>query len=193
MNKRAAVRLISLGLVLTALTGCAGGQAAATAAPSGTTSDSAYPDYYQYLGNIDYSTDAAALVWEQVEGEDPGVYGIQYRYINDFNGITRQEDIAVCLYFYSSAARGSQSLTAGVEDLAQTLVGRVLFIAVDGVEADAISTAYEIGGYPEFVLIDHNARISTFSGFDYEEWDIDDVSAWMTDNGFEPDTSMLLR
>ena len=69
----------------------------------------------------------------------------------------------------------------------------MLFIAVDGVEADAISTAYEVGGYPEFILLADNARISTFSGFDYEQWSIDDVTAWIEDNGYEPDMSMLLR
>ena len=194
MRKRTAVKLISMALAVTALTGCTGGQDPAQSVDTTQTSfDQSYADYYRYLGNIDYSTDAAALVWEQVEGEDPGVFGIQYRYINDFNGLTSQEEIPVCLYFYSSSARGSQSLTAGVEDLAQTLVGRVLFVAVDGVEADAISTAYQVGGYPEFILINDNARISTFSGFDQEEWSIEDVSAWLTENGYEPDTSMLLR
>jgi len=147
--------------------------------------------YYQYLGNIDYSASSAALVWEHVEGEDPGIYGIQYRSITDFNGLTSQTDIPVCIYFYSSAAAGSQSLTAGVEDLAQTLVGKVLFIAVDGVEADGISTAYHVSGYPEFILIKDDVRVSTFSGFDYESWSIDDVSIWMTENGFTPDLTML--
>ena len=77
--------------------------------------------------------------------------------------------------------------------LAQTLVGQVLFIAVDGVGADAISTAYEVGGYPEFILLADNVRVSTFSGFDFEQWSIDDVTAWIEDNGYEPDMSMLLR
>jgi hypothetical protein len=186
---------LAMTVAATALMGCSNDApvesgAANTSAP---TFDSSYADYYQYLGNIDYSTDAAAFVWEQVEGEDPGIYGIQYREIIDFNGITSQQEIPVVLFFYSSSARGSQNLAAGVEDLAQCLVGRVLFIAVDGVEADAISTAYQVGGYPEFILLNDNARISTFSGFELGEWDIDDVSAWLTENGYEPDTSMLLR
>lgn len=151
------------------------------------------PAYYEYLGSIDYSTPVAALVWEQVDGEDEGVYGIQYREVTDFNSITSQTDIPVCLYFYSSSARGSQNLSAGVEDLAQTLAGKVLFIAVDGVEADAVSTAYQVGGYPEFILLNDNARISTFSGIEYEEWNIDDVTQWITDNGYEPDLTMLMR
>lgn len=151
------------------------------------------PAYYEYLGDIDYATPTAALVWEQVDGETEGIYGIQYREVIDFNSITSQSDIAVCLYFYSSSARGSQNLSAGVEDLAQTLVGKVLFIAVDGVEADAVSTAYQVAGYPEFILLNDNARISTFSGVEYQEWNIDDVTAWIADNGYEPDLTMLMR
>ena len=149
--------------------------------------------YEQYLGNIDYTAPVSAYVWEQVEGEDEGVCGIQYRTVTDFNGLTSQSEIPVCLYFYSSSAHGSQSLTAGVEDLAQTLVGQVLFIGIDGVQADEISTAYHVGGYPEFILINSDVRVSTFSGYDYDYWSIEDVSAWMSDNGYVPDLSMLER
>lgn len=182
--------ILMLGLILT---GCSSSEVTESSSSSSAVNVPSDAGYYEFLGNIDYSTDAAALVWEQVDGEDPGIYGIQYRNISDFNGLTSQSEIPVVIYFYSSAARGSQSLTAGVEDLAQTLVGQVLFLAVDGVEADAISTAYEVGSYPEFILIRDNARISTFSGDDMEEWDIDDVTAWIEQNGYEPDTSMLLR
>jgi hypothetical protein len=35
--------------------------------------------------------------------------------------------------------------------------------------------------------------VSTFSGFEMDEWSIDDVSAWLTENGYEPDLSMLTR
>ncbi|MBR1796471.1 MAG: hypothetical protein IJ757_00430 [Clostridiales bacterium] len=168
----------------------------ACAASGNDTSDATHSSgtgYYSYLGNIDYSSDMAALVWEQVPGEDEGIFGIQYREVTDINGLTAQTEIPVCLYFYSSSARGAQSLTAGVEDLAQTLVGKVLIVAIDGVAEDAVSTAYEVGGYPEFVLIADDARVSTFSGYDYEVWGIDDVTLWMTDNGYEPDISMLER
>lgn len=176
-----------------ALAGCSSGASGSSeTAPSVSVPDGA-PAYYEYLGDIDYSTPVAALVWEQVDGESEGIYGIQYRDITDFNSITSQSEIPVCLYFYSSSARGSQNLTAGVEDLAQTLAGRVLFIAVDGVEADSVSTAYQVGGYPEFILLNDNARMSTFSGIEYGEWDIDDVTAWITENGYEPDLTMLMR
>ena len=194
MRIKTAATLLAISVFATVFMGCSNDAPEASGAAEQTAGyDTASSDYYQYLGNIDYSTDAAALVWEQVDGEDSGVYGIQYREILDFNGITSQHEIPVCLFFYSSSARGSQNLAAGVEDLAQTLAGRVLFIAIDGVEADAISTAYEVGAYPEFILINEGARISTFSGFDLEEWSIDDVSSWMTDNGYEPDLSMLMR
>ena len=172
--------------------GCGRQTSEASALVSVLTADGS-PAYYEYLGDIDYAASTAALVWEQVDGEDEGIYGIQYREVIDFNSITSQSDIPVCLYFYSSSARGSQNLSAGVEDLAQTLVGKVLFIAVDGVEADAVSTAYQVGGYPEFILLNDNARISTFSGIEYGEWNIDDVTAWIADNGYEPDLTMLMR
>ena len=192
MRLKAAAVVLCAGVLLGFISGCTGNAAASgetfqISVPAGA------PDYYRYLGDIEYTTSAAALVWEQVDGENEGVYGIQYREITDFNGITSQSEIPVCLYFYSSSARGSQNLTAGVEDLAQTLVGRVLFIAIDGVEADGISTAYQVGGYPEFILLANNARVSTFSGFDYEQWNIDDVTAWISDNGYEPDLTMLMR
>ena len=172
--------------------GCGRQTSEASALVSVLTADGS-PAYYEYLGDIDYAASTAALVWEQVDGEDEGIYGIQYREVIDFNSITSQSEIPVCLYFYSSSARGSQNLSAGVEDLAQTLVGKVLFIAVDGVEADAVSTAYQVGGYPEFILLNDNARISTFSGIEYGEWNIDDVTAWIADNGYEPDLTMLMR
>ena len=171
--------------------GCGRQTSEASALVSVLTADGS-PAYYEYLGDIDYAASTAALVWEQVDGEDEGIYGIQYREVIDFNSITSQSEIPVCLYFYSSSARGSQNLSAGVEDLAQTLVGKVLFIAVDGVEADAVSTAYQVGGYPEFILLNDNARISTFSGIEYGEWNIDDVTAWIADNGYEPDSQFRL-
>ena len=194
MRKKLAASILCTLILASGFTACSGTtDETGVQTPPSVSVPSGAPAYYDYLGNIDYSSDAAALVWEQVDGEDEGVYGIQYRDVIDFNGITSQSEIPVCLFFYSSYADGSQNLMAGVEDLAQTLVGKVLFIAVDGVEADAISTAYEVGGYPEFILLADNVRISTFSGLDYTEWNIDDVTAGITDNGYEPDLSMLLR
>jgi len=147
--------------------------------------------YYEYLGQIDYSSSVSAFVWEQVEGEDDGFYGIQYRAVTDFNGITSQDEIAVCLYFYTTVVSGTESLTAGVEDLAQTLAGRVMFIAIDAMSESSICSAYSVEGYPAFILIDKGARVSTFNGYEYESWTVKDVADWLTDNGFEPDLTML--
>ncbi|MCQ2515404.1 MAG: thioredoxin [Saccharofermentans sp.] len=143
------------------------------------------------IGGIDYSSSMSALMYEQIAGEEEGFYGIQYHEVIDINGITAQTDIPVVLYFYSSSATGSQSLTAGVEDLAQTLSGQVLFVSIDGVEADEVSTAYQLAGYPEFILIRDGARVATFEGYNYEYWDINDVTWWLEDYGFTPDMSLL--
>lgn len=143
------------------------------------------------IGDIDYSSPMAALIYEQIEGEEEGFYGIQYHEVTDISGIGTQTSIPVVLYFYSSSATGSLSLTAGVEDLAQTLSGQVLFISIDGVEADSVSTAYQVAGYPEFILIRDGARIATFEGYNYEYWDIDDITWWLEDYGFTPDMSLL--
>jgi len=143
------------------------------------------------LGGIDYSSSMAALVYEQIAGEEEGFYGIQYHEVTDISGLGTQTEIPVVLYFYSSSASGSLSLTAGVEDLAQTLSGQVLFVSIDGVEADAVSTAYQVAGYPEFILIKDGARVATFEGYNYEYWDIDDITWWLEDYGFTPDMSLL--
>lgn len=143
------------------------------------------------IGGIDYSTSMAALMYEQIAGEEEGFYGIQYHKVTDINGIAAQNEIPVVLYFYSSSAAGSQSLTAGVEDLAQALSNQVLFVSIDGVEADEVSTAYQLAGYPEFILIEGGQRIATFEGYNYEYWDINDVTWWLEDYGFTPDMSLL--
>lgn len=144
-----------------------------------------------FIGEIDYSSSMSALKYEQIEGEEQGFYGIQYHEVLDINGIASQTEMPVVLYFYSSSAPSSLSLIAGVEDLAQSLSSQILFILIDGVEADMVSTAYQVGGYPEFILISNGARISTFDGFSYDYWDISSVVSWLQDYGFTPDVSAL--
>ena len=63
--------MIALALCASLLTGCSGSTAESSGSALATEAnvDLTSSGYYQYLGNIDYSTDAAALVWEQVEGE----------------------------------------------------------------------------------------------------------------------------
>ena len=147
--------------------------------------------YMEYLGEFDYTSGLAAMVYEQVEGEDPGFYGIQYRKVEDLGGLSTQGDIAICLYFYSSLNNSAAFVTADVEDLAQTLTGQVLFVAIDVVGHEDISKAYDIYNCPDFVLINQASRISTFDIASHEEWTINDVAAWIKDNGFIPDYSRL--
>lgn len=148
-----------------------------------------YP-FMEYLGDYDYTSTPIAMVYEEVEDE-PGFYGIQYRRVDDLGGLSTQEDIAICLYFYSSLNTSSASLTAGVEDLAQTLKGRVLFVAIDVASHEDISEAYDVYSCPEFILINKAARISTFDSASHDYWSINDVASWLNDNGFAPDYSLL--
>lgn len=143
------------------------------------------------LGDYDYDASIAALVYEQVPGEEEGFKGILYRKVLDVNGLTLQNEQAVCFYFYSSVNTGTLGITAGVEDLAQTLNGRVLFVAIDAFEEADLSSAYEVEAYPEFILIKDGVRVSTFNGMYYDMWDMNDVANWMSANGYSPDYSLL--
>ncbi len=145
----------------------------------------------KYLGQYSYDASISALVFEQVEGEEEGFYGIQYRDVTDLDGLLKQDDVAVCLFFYSSTVTSTSGITPGVEDLAQTLTGRVIFVAIDAFQEAGLSTGYEVEAYPEFILIKGGTRISTFGSSMYDYWDIDDVAAWMNRNGYAPDYSML--
>lgn len=146
--------------------------------------------YMEYLGDYEYSATPIAMVYEEVEGED-GFFGIQYRKVEDLGGLSTQGDIAICLYFYSSFNTSAASLTAGVEDLAQTLTGRVLFVAIDVSAHEDIGEAYNVYQCPEFILINDAARISTFDSSSHDMWTINDVASWLSDNGFAPDYSLL--
>lgn len=143
------------------------------------------------LGDYDYDASIVALVYEQVPGEEEGFKGILYRDVLDLNGLTLQTEQAVCFYFYSSGNTGTLGVTAGVEDLAQTLSGRVVFVAIDAFEEADLSSAYEVEAYPEFILIKDGARVSTFNGMNYDSWDMNDVANWMSANGYSPDYSLL--
>ncbi len=143
------------------------------------------------VGAYNYDASVVAFVYEQIEGEEEGFYGIQYREVLDLDSILRQDDIAVCVYFYNSANTSTLGITAGVEDLAQTLVGRVVVIGIDAFREADLSSAFEVEAYPEFILIKGNVRIATFNGLNYESWDMNDVVSWMSANGYTPDYSML--
>lgn len=157
---------------------------------NGVISDSNMP-YMEYLGDYNYTETPIAMVYEQVEDEEEGFYGIQYRKVEDLGGLSTQSDIAVCLFFYSSLNNSAASMTAGVEDLAQTLTGQVLFVAIDAAVNFDIGEAYGVQNYPEFILINDAARIATFDSSSHEYWTINDVAQWISDNGFTPDYSRL--
>ena len=77
MTMKRAVSVLCSAALLFTMAGCSNDPEASGAVPSASVSvPEGTSDYYEYLGNIDYSSDAAALVWEQVDGEDEGVFGI---------------------------------------------------------------------------------------------------------------------
>lgn len=146
----------------------------------------------RYLGDVDYSSTVSALVLEQIPGEEDGSSGIVYRVVSDVYGLTHQTDIAVCLYFYDYMAAGEVvGITAGVEDLAQALSDRVLFVAVDGIAESDLGSRYGVEAYPEFVLLAPGQPDAKFEGINYETWSIEDVAAWLSQNGYAPDYSKL--
>ncbi len=141
------------------------------------------PSYYKYLGEYAYDASISALVVEPMQGEDTS--GVQYRTVDDLNGIVTQTDVPVCLYFYTSLAQNDYGITAGVENLAEYYDGECLFVSIDGVDEKDITSAYGIEALPDFVLIIDGARISTFDGLNYSSdgWTMDDVNEWLSTNG----------
>lgn len=149
------------------------------------------PGYLEYIGEIDYTASPVAFVYEQIDGEEEGFKGIQYREVTDLGAVTSQKDIAICFYFYTSLSNNAGHITAGVEDLAQTLDGQVLVVAIDAARQSDVAKAYDIGAYPDFVLVNQGARISTFGSQDRVEWNMDDVVNWIIENGFTPNYALL--
>lgn len=144
---------------------------------------------YGLLGPIDYEASIIGMSYENIEGEEDK--GIVYRQVVDINAITTQSDIAVVFYFYTSQSSDVYGITAGVEDLAQGLDGQVLFVAINALVEHDLVSGYGIEALPEFVLIKNGARISTFNGFQYEYWSIDDVTNWLYDNGYVVNYDLL--
>ena len=144
-----------------------------------------------YVGDADYASSVSALVYEQIPEED-GRYGIVYRVVTDREGLLTQDEVPICLYFYSSMASGETTgITAGVEDLAQMMSDKVLFVAVDGVTEKELSAGYGVEAYPEFVLLTPGQPPVMFEGMNYDMWTVDDVAVWMEQNGYAPDRSRL--
>ena len=149
-------------------------------------------DYRTYIGKVDYSAPVCALVYEQIPGEEEGFYGIEYREVSDPETMLSYcHDTPMCLYFYNSLDSDSEGVTAGIEDLAQTLDGQVVFFAVDGIFEELIGATYAVEAYPEFVLLRPGQSPEKFEGHLREEWTMDDVAIWIESFGFTPDYGKL--
>ena len=155
------------------LTSCNSGKPAGSAGPS---------SWRDCLGGYCYDNVVTAMVYEQVEGEEEGMYGIQYREVTDLPSLTAQTEIPVCLYFYSSLRTDAYGFTAGIEDLAQELNGRVLIVSVDAATETDIADAYRIEDVPMFILLDKGSRAGTLEAknADGEYIDVPEVASWLT-------------
>ena len=153
----------------------------ALASCSGKTEPEAPLHWQDCLGGYSYDSPIIAMVYEQVEGEEEGMYGIQYREVTDLAHLTSQQEIPVCLYFYSSLRSDLSGMTAGMEDLAQELNGRVVIVAVDEAVATDIADAYRVEDVPYCILLDKAARISSLEAKDPngEYIDAADVASWL--------------
>ena len=95
---------------------------------------------------------------ENIEDEEEP--GIVYREVNDINSVINNIDIPVMLYFFSSNSVDSAGVTAGVEDIAQKLDGKILVIGIDIMQHRDILTRYDVSYVPDFVIVDHSNVLS---------------------------------
>ncbi len=146
------------------------------------------PGIYEYLGDYSYDSTVTAFVYESVAGEDE--YGIQYREVKDIEGLLASDN-TVMLYFYSSMASDIYGITAGAEDIAQCTWGEMTVIMIDVLDNNALSSRYEIDKVPEFVIVRSGNEISRFEGYNYSEWTMSDVAAWVTMSGVRVDYSRI--
>ena len=173
--------IIAVMLIAALIAGCGKGtdETGATEASTG---------IQEYLGDYNYDTPVAALVYEPVEGEDE--YGIQYREVTDADGLLASDN-RVLIYFYSSMATELLRVTAGVEDIAQASWGSVYVIMVDTMADTDLGTRYSIEQVPVFVMVQAGDEISRFDGYNYDEWSLDDVAEWLEENGVTMDYTRL--
>ena len=146
--------------------------------------------YTECLGKYSYDCPVCAMVYEPVAGED-GAYGIQYREVTDVDALIAQQEMPLLLYFYSSTATDHSGITAGVEDLAQTLDGQILVVAVDSMQQRDIVTYYAVEAIPEFVISSGGNKVAAFEGQNRGTWGINDVVSWISENGYTPDMTKL--
>ena len=140
----------------------------------------------QYLGDYSYSDSAVCMVYEPVEDEfgDDGrqIYGIQYRKINDLDGLLAS-GTPIMIYFFSSMSSDTAAITAAVEDLAQNYNGRLTIVMLDAMEYRQYMTKYDIDAVPEFVLIKPGQADTKFDALSYEYWTVSDLISWLRSNG----------
>lgn len=139
----------------------------------------------EYLGDYSYSDPAVCMVYEPVEGETDEngeqCYGIQYRKINDLEGLLASGRTCL-IYFYSSMDTGSGSVTAAVEDLAQVYNGTLTVLMLDAMMFQDKMEKYDIEAVPEFVLVRAGQTDVVFEASTYGYWTIEDVIAWLQNN-----------
>lgn len=135
----------------------------------------------KYIGEISYDSSIFAMRMENIEDEEEP--GIVYREVNDINSVINNIDIPVMLYFFSSNSVDSAGVTAGVEDIAQKLDGKILVIGIDIMQHRDIVTRYDVSYVPDFVIVDHMVRKSNFNSINYDYWTTTDVYNWIIEQG----------
>lgn len=137
--------------------------------------------YRDFLGEEIYDASVFAMVVETIEGEEePGVI---YRKVLDFNNVISRCDIPICLYFFSSTKTDSAGVTAGVEDIAQLLDGRLLVVGIDILQNRDLVGKYDITMVPDFVLVEQNVQKAAFGSEGYDYWTTTDVYNWLVEQG----------
>lgn len=137
--------------------------------------------YSKYIGEIAYDASIYAMCMEKIEDEEEP--GIVYREVTDFNSVINTADKPVLLYFFSSNSIDSAGVTAGVEDIAQKLDGRLLVIGIDIMQHRDIVTRFNVMAVPDFVLVDHTSLKSGFNSINYDYWTTTDVYNWIIEQG----------
>ena len=137
--------------------------------------------YKDFIGEESYDSPIFAMVLENIEDEEEP--GIIYREVTEFHSLINNCDIPVCLYFYSSTATDRAGITAGVEDIAQKLDGRILVIGIDIMTQREIVSEYEVAYVPDFVLVKNREEKIGFNSISYEYWTAADVYNWLIEQG----------
>lgn len=135
----------------------------------------------RFYGDISY--DAPMLVMSMEEIEDEEEPGIVYREITDLDAVLNNSQVPVMIYFYSSTATDVAGVTAGVEDIAQKLDGRVIVISIDIMRLRTEASRFKIQYIPDFVIVQGNTVKSSFNAFDHDYWTTTDVYNWLINEG----------